>query len=228
MLASGFSHELNTPLATILACVEGIQRTAQAGNGEEAAEWRRVEESATIAREQLLRCRGITQHFLRLSRGQGSPGDLVDLAPTLAAVAQLIEPTARAHSVAVQVEPVEGQLRVRVNEAELQQVLLNLSLNAVQACEKGGLVALGASGDDPIRIRVTDDGCGIPPEIQTRIFEPFFSARRGGTGLGLFLSLDFVRHWGGDIEVRSAPGSGSTFEVILPPAGRATPLRVIQ
>jgi len=130
--------------------------------------------------------------------------------------------------VAVQVEPVEGQLRVRVNEAELQQVLLNLSLNAVQACEKGGLVALGASGDDPIRIRVTDDGCGIPPEIQTRIFEPFFSARRGGTGLGLFLSLDFVRHWGGDIEVRSTPGSGSTFEVILPPAGRATPLRVIQ
>ena len=149
MLASGFSHELNTPLATVLACVEGIQRTAQAGDGDEAAEWRRVEESARVAREQLLRCRGITQHFLRLSRGQGSPGDLVDLGPTLAAVAQLIEPTARAHSVAVQVEPVEGQLRVRVNEAELQQVLLNLSLNAVQACEKGGRVVLGASGDDP-------------------------------------------------------------------------------
>ena len=228
MLASGFSHELNTPLATVLACVEGIQRTAQAGDGNETAEWRRVEESAKVAREQLLRCRGITQHFLRLSRGQGSPGDLVDLGPTLAAVAQLIEPTARAHSVAVQVEPVDGQLRVRVNEAELQQVLLNLSLNAVQACEKGGRVVLGASGDDPIRIHVTDDGCGIPPEIQTRIFEPFFSARRGGTGLGLFLSLDFVRHWGGDIEVRSTPGSGSTFEVVLPPAGRATPLRVIQ
>jgi signal transduction histidine kinase len=130
--------------------------------------------------------------------------------------------------VAVQVEPVEGQLRVRVNEAELQQVLLNLSLNAVQACEKGGRVVLGATGDDPIRIRVVDDGCGIPPDIQKRIFEPFFSARRGGTGLGLFLSLDFVRHWGGDIEVRSTPGSGSTFEVVLPPAGHARPLRVIQ
>ena len=228
MLASGFSHELNTPLATVLACVEGIQRSAQARDGGEVTEWRRVEESATVAREQLLRCRGITQHFLRLSRGQGSPGDLVDLGPTLAAVAQLIEPTARAHSVAVQMEPVDGRLRVRVNEAELQQVLLNLSLNAVQACEKGGRVVLGASGDDPVRIRVVDDGCGMPPEVQKRIFEPFFSARRGGTGLGLFLSLDFVRHWGGDIEVRSAPGAGSTFEVVLPPAGRATPLRVIQ
>jgi len=227
MLASGFSHELSTPLATVLACVEGIQRTAQAGEGGDAAPWRRVGESANVAREQLLRCRGITQHFLRLSRGQGSPGDLVDLAPTLAAVAQLIEPTARAHSVAVQVDPVEGRLRVRVNEAELQQVLLNLSLNAVQACRKGGRVVLGASGDDPIRIRVTDDGCGIPPEIRKRIFEPFFSARPGGTGLGLFLSLDFVRHWGGDIEVRSAPGSGSTFEVLLSPAGHARPLRVL-
>jgi len=227
MLASGFSHELNTPLATVLACVEGIQRTARAGDTDDAAGWRRVEDSATVAREQLLRCRGITQHFLRLSRGQGSPGELVDLGPILAAVAQLIEPTARAHAVAVEVDPVEGRLRVRVNEAELQQVLLNLSLNAVQACGKGGRVVLGASGDDPVRIRVADDGCGIAPEVQKRIFEPFFSARPGGTGLGLFLSLDFVRHWGGDIEVRSTPGRGSTFEVVLPPAGRAAPLRVV-
>ena len=62
---------------------------------------------------------------------------------------------------------------------------------------------------------------------QERIFEPFFSARRGGTGLGLFLSLDFVRRWGGNIEVRSTPGAGSTFEVVLPPAGRAVALRVV-
>jgi len=109
----------------------------------------RVEESATVAREQLLRCRGITQHFPAALAGQGSPGDLADLGPTLAAVAQLLEPTARAHSVAVQVDPVEGPLRVRVNEAELQQVLLNLSLNAVQACQKGGRVVLGASGTIP-------------------------------------------------------------------------------
>jgi len=88
-------------------------------------------------------------------------------------------------------------------------------------------VQQGASGDDLVRIRVADDGAGIPAELQKRIFEPFFSARRGGTGLGLFLSLDFVRHWGGDIEVRSTPGAGSTFEVVLPAAARARPLRVV-
>jgi PAS domain S-box-containing protein len=221
LLASGFSHELNTPLATVLTCVEGIQRTARAANPDPSEGWRRIAESASIAREQLLRCRGITQHFLRLSRGQGSPADLVELEPTFAAVARLIEPTARAHSVTIQVEAPAAGVRVRVNEAELQHVLLNLLLNAVQACAKGGRVTLGASAGDPIHIRVKDNGCGIAPEDQERIFEPFYSARRGGTGLGLFLSRDFVRHWGGDIRFESEPGSGSTFEVLLPAAGGA-------
>ena len=119
-------------------------------------------------------------------------------------------------------------LSVRVNEAELQQVLLNLLLNAVEACSSGGRVTVGANGGDPARIRVSDDGCGMTQEVQRRIFEPFFSARRGGTGLGLFLSLDFVRHWGGEIQVRSAPGSGSTFEVVLPADPARHGLRVIQ
>ena len=230
LLASGFSHELNTPLATVLACVEGIERSAR---GRADPEWLRVQESATTARGQLLRCRGITQHFLRLSRGQGSPGNLIELAPTLAAVAQLIEPTARARSVAIAVDALPERLRVRVNEAELQQVVLNLLLNAVEACASGGRVVVGvevAAGDPApgsVAIRVTDDGCGIAPEIQKRIFEPFFSARRGGTGLGLFLSLEFVRHWGGDIRVSSEPGHGSTFRVVLPLAD-ARSLPVLQ
>jgi two-component system NtrC family sensor kinase len=69
-----------------------------------------------------------------------------------------------------------------------------------------------------VRILVTDDGCGIAAEDVKRIFEPFCSLRTGGTGLGLFLSLDLLRRWGGDLSVRSTPGAGSTFEVVLPPA----------
>jgi len=65
-------------------------------------------------------------------------------------------------------------------------------------------------------VRVIDAGCGIVPENRKRIFEPFFSARQGGTGLGLFLSLNFVRRWGGDILVESRPGEGSAFEIVLP------------
>lgn len=223
LLASGFSHELNTPLATTLACVEGILRDARATELRDAAGWDRVAENAAIARDQLLRCRGVTQNFLRLSSGRASPGNVVALEPTLAAVARLAEPTARTLGVAIEVEPVPTPARVRVNEAGLQHVLLNLLLNAVQACARGGHVRLGVDDGDTVRIRVADDGCGIAAEDQQRIFEPFFSLREGGTGLGLFLSLDFVRRWDGSIEVASTQGSGSTFVVSFPAAGRDLP-----
>ncbi len=217
LLASGFSHELNTPLATILMCVEGILRDAK-GGGEADTDWSRVSESATIARDQVMRCRGITQHFLRLARGQNSPGDIVDLHAALSAVERLIEPTARAHSVRIEVRNGAGGIQVRADEAELQHALVNLILNAIQACKPGGRVVVSTEPGNPLLVRITDDGCGVAPEFQKRIFEPFFSLRKGGTGLGLFLSLNFVRRWGGDIIVTSTPGAGSTFDVVLPAA----------
>jgi PAS domain S-box-containing protein len=206
-LASGFSHEMNTPLATVLTCVEGILRETNDG-------W--VRESASIAREQILRCRGITQHFLRLSRGQRSQGEMSDLAAAIGAVVRLIEPTAREHTVKVEVRPLPAGLHVRAEEAELQHTLINLLLNAVQASPPGSKVTVEADTGEQVRVRVVDQGCGISPENRKRIFEPFFSARQGGTGLGLFLSLNFVRRWGGDIRVTSEPGRGSTFEIVLP------------
>jgi len=215
LLASGFSHELNTPLATVLTCVEGILREVRAqGNG--GADTGRIGDSATIARDQVLRCRGITQHFLRLARGQATEGDVVDLRATVAAVGRLIEPTARAHSVEIEIEPVAAGLHVRADEAELQHALINLVLNAIQACQPAGRVVVATERGDRVHIRVTDDGCGVAAEHQKRIFEPFFSLRKGGTGLGLFLSLNFVRRWGGDIAVASAPGAGATFDVVFP------------
>jgi signal transduction histidine kinase len=137
------------------------------------------------------------------------------------AVARLIEPTARATGVSVAVDSVPGGLQVRADEAELQHAVMNLILNAIQACSRGGHVTIRLEPGDPIRLRISDDGCGIAPEHQKRIFEPFFSLRTGGTGLGLFLALNFVRHWEGDITVQSAAGSGATFEVFLPAAAAA-------
>jgi PAS domain S-box-containing protein len=210
-LASGFSHELNTPLATVLTCVEGILRQPDSG---------RIHENASIAREQILRCRSITQHFLRMARGQRSQGDVVNLDSAIRGVDRLIEPTAREHGVRVEVRAVDTSIHVRADEAELQHTLINLLLNAIQACKPGGTVTVEAQGSEEVHIRVSDNGCGIPPENHARIFEPFFSARQGGTGLGLFLSLNFVRRWGGNLTVDSAPGRGSTFEIVLPALAR--------
>ena len=215
VLASGFSHELNTPLGTVLTCIEGILRETPANRNKELDE-ARIHENASIARDQLLRCRSVTQHFLRLSRGQRHDGSVVDLRDSIEAAHRLVEPTARAHSVQIEVHPPDAAINVRAGEAELQDLLINLLLNAVQASKPGSKVEVETEADSNVRVRVRDSGCGIPSDCLEKIFEPFFSMRQGGTGLGLFLSLNAVRSWGGDIHVESVPGKGSTFEIVLP------------
>ncbi len=215
LLASGFSHEMSTPLATVLTCLEGIMREAGAEDKADRT-LSDIEMSASIARDQVMRCRGITQHFLRLSRGQPSPSEVVDLGTVVEAVMGLVAPTAKDRSVELRAGPGPSGVQVRANEADLQHALINLVLNAVEACEAGGEVTVGVEAQEGARIRVQDTGRGIPPSELDRIFEPFVSFRRDGTGLGLFLALNFVRQWGGDISVQSEAGAGSVFEIVLP------------
>lgn len=218
LLASGFSHEMNTPLGTVLACVEGIARETHGDRTSVDREY--IQDHASTARDQVMRCRGITEQFLKMARGQHGPAQVVSLGPAAAAAVRLIQPTARARGVAIEFAEVVPDVRVRTEASELQHALINLLLNAIQACPgDGGLVrvsvARGAGGAQAV-VRIGDNGCGIAPEHRARIFEPFFSVRPEGTGLGLFLSLNFVRRAGGDIVVESAPGSGSAFSIVLP------------
>jgi two-component system, NtrC family, sensor kinase len=214
-LASGFSHELNTPLATILTCLESMLRVL-GELPEEARDQRQVLllERARIAREQVIRCRGITQQFLRLARGQVATTDLLELGPISEAVVRLVEPTARERGVTVRcLERGSARATVRANESELQQVMLNLLLNAIQACPSGGTVSVAVVPGPPARLVIEDSGCGIPAEQAERIFEPFYGLRPGGTGLGLFLSSTMARTWGAEVELARTSERGSTFEV---------------
>jgi signal transduction histidine kinase len=122
----------------------------------------------------------------------------------------------------VQVQP---DLMVRGDAVQLEQVLLNMLINARQAMAgRGGSLSIKAfSGDDDVRIQITDTGPGIPEKLQTRIFEPFFTTKgttkRGeakGTGLGLAICKEIIEHHKGRIEVASEVGRGATFTVILP------------
>ena len=142
------------------------------------------------------------------------------------AVARLVAPTATARGVDVKCILPDYPPQTRAEEADLQHALVNLLLNAIEASEEGSSVALEVLEGPPILIRVRDEGCGIPPDDLDRIFEPFVSLRRGGTGLGLFLSLDFVRRWDGEIRVESTPGQGSLFEINLPPLGTGESVEV--
>jgi len=95
--------------------------------------------------------------------------------------------------------------------------LVNLLENALQACTSSGKVVLGATRfGQQLRIGVRDTGAGIAPEVQGRVFEPFFTTRGQGTGLGLAIALGVARAHGGTIEVSSVPGEGSEFVIVLP------------
>jgi two-component system NtrC family sensor kinase len=111
--------------------------------------------------------------------------------------------------------------KVRARADQLRQVFLNLLLNAQQAMEKGGRITITTSVYEQalqptVSACISDTGRGIPEAEIPRIFEPFFSTRTKGTGLGLWVTQDIVRHHGGRIEVTSEGGEGTTFNVILP------------
>lgn len=111
---------------------------------------------------------------------------------------------------------------VHARPDQLKQVFLNLILNAQQAIEREGRITIRTSDytsplQPSVSIEISDTGIGIKPDDLERIFEPFFSTRKkGGTGLGLWVTQDLVRHHGGRIEVMSEEGRGTTFQIILP------------
>jgi two-component system NtrC family sensor kinase len=111
--------------------------------------------------------------------------------------------------------------KIRARADQLRQVFLNLLLNAQQAMEKGGRITVRTSVYEQalqptVSVQISDTGRGISEPDLARIFEPFFSTRAKGTGLGLWVTQDIVRHHGGRIEATSEEGVGTTFNVILP------------
>jgi PAS domain S-box-containing protein len=219
MLASGFSHEMATPLTTVMTCLEGIVRRAEAA-GEGSDHCRAVTKSADIAKDQILRAKGITEHFLRLSRGQKSPVGAVEIKAVVEGAVQLVEPTARQQRVRLEMVLPEIPVVVRGNGADLEHAVVNLLLNSIEASDPEAKVTVGVEVDSEVHVRVSDNGPGISEHDLERIFEPFVSLREGGTGLGLFLTKSFARQWGGRVEVESEPGKGARFEIILPSPSR--------
>ncbi len=221
MLASGFSHEVNTPLATMLVHVDEVRRVADSNSA--TVRPQAVREQLEIIRGEILRCRDITQQFLQLSRGQSVRREILEIPGVVKATLPLIAHVARDAGVAVRIVGNEAVPVVMANGGAVRQVLLNILLNAVQASRPGGEVRVGWRSNSAIWIRIEDDGAGMTSEVREKVFEPFFSQHPSGTGLGLFVSLNLARQWGGDIQVTSEPEHGSTFEVAFPQAEGTCP-----
>ncbi len=216
-LAAGVAHEINNPLAFILANVDfAIGELGREGADPEVV--RALED----AKDGGARVREIVRDLKSFSRGTNDDWELVDVRQVLRSAIGLAANEIR-HRAQLVVD--EGEVApIRANEHRLSQVLLNLLINAAQAIPEGHASenAVRASTftapDGRIVVEISDTGAGIPPEVLPRIFDPFFTTKPIGVGTGLGLSIchGIVTTLGGDIEVESAPGRGSTFRVRLP------------
>jgi signal transduction histidine kinase len=215
---ANMSHELRTPLNAVIGFAE-VLRAKMAGDvNEKQAEYL---DDIREAGEHLL---SLINDILDLSKIEAGRMELalsrVDLPRAIAQAMTQVRPRALREGIelARDVDPRLGE--VEADERKLKQVLLNLLTNAVKFTPQGGCVKVVARREsDQINISVNDNGVGIAPEDQARLFENFRqvgASRAEGTGLGLALSKRFVELHGGSVAVDSAPGKGSTFTVVLP------------
>ncbi len=231
-LTAGVAHEINNPIAVILGNMDVL--VADLGDGCED-----VQTEIDLIFEQVYRIRSITDRLLQYSRLDQSPAGVSDEPRFLSHQSRVVPvslPSIMQESLTLLTHELDGRsicvtqdhratLDAQINRQELQQVLINLLSNAIQALGEGGQIHIETCDvtDDSIRILVRDSGCGIDPADLPRVFDPFFtSGKASGTGLGLSVSYGIVRRFGGDIQVSSEPGSGSVFEMVLPAVAHTT------
>jgi len=213
LLAAGIAHEINNPLSGVVGYSKLLLEKELPDNVRE-----RVERIAASGE----RCRKIVEGVLLFSRQQGGERRRVNLQQLLDRVTRIGEYQWKMHNVRI-LRDVDEPAEIMADADQIEQVLLNLLSNAVDAMERGGSIhlELRKTEDDGASLSIADEGTGIPAEVLPSIFDPFFSTKDigKGTGLGLSISYGIVRDHGGDILVQSKPGLGTTFTIKLPADG---------
>jgi signal transduction histidine kinase len=219
-MAAGLAHEIRNPLGSI----KGAAQLLQPGAAHSAPD-NNTREFLDIIVEEVNRLNKIVSQFLdyaRPYRGEQRPLEVNDV---VRKTLQLVTKEDGDHDVEIVSNFADGLPPVRADAEQLLQVFLNLSLNALQAMPQGGRLVISTSLRRATRrgaaaaffeVRFRDTGVGIPPGDQRNLFIPFFTTKEKGTGLGLPISQRIIENHGGTIEVRSQPGEGATFTVLLP------------
>jgi PAS domain S-box-containing protein len=219
-LAAGMAHQINNPVGAILLGAElALQQADEEGDGHG--------ELADSLREiagEAVRCRRIVRSVLKFSRNESTERWEADLRDAIERAGDAVRGLAGQHGAKLLIEPMAEPLRVVMNPIEIEQVLVNLLQNAMQAGPRGVSVELSARRlEQRVRVEVRDDGHGIDPADLERVFEPFFTTRlgQGGTGLGLSVAHGISHDHGGLLEIESAPGNGTRVILDLPLSTRS-------
>ncbi len=223
LLAAGLSHDLRNILQPLLIVPDLIR---------ERSDDPKIVRLADVIAECGRRGHEMAESMLSFVRGSRKPSEHICIAHLFEAVELLLRSNLP-DKVTLQLDVAEEGLAVDANYTELQQVLLNLSLNAIQAMPGGGRLTLRAAadldgkGEDWLRISVTDEGTGMDADTLSHLFNPFFTTKANGTGLGLISCKRIVEGAHGSIHVDSVPGVGTRFDLLLPMQELAAPHEAI-
>ncbi|MBI5246275.1 MAG: PAS domain S-box protein [Elusimicrobia bacterium] len=215
-LAAGVAHEINNPLGVILGFSQSVLKRMEPGHP-----W--LAPLQAIERESL-RCKRLVQNLLTFSRhNQRRDEEVFDLAAVVTETLTLVEAQAKVKSSALTHEKESKPVFIHADRQHLQQIIVNLCTNALDAVGENGAVVVRVNsvkraGAVWAQLSVTDNGQGIPEAIQKKIFEPFFTTKEPGkgTGLGLALVSELIQRHGGHVDLESVPGRGTTFRVEFP------------
>lgn len=211
------AHEVRNPLSSIGLNVELLQERLTEGALGDPGGVAEVNELLAAVTREIDRVTEITEEYLRLARLPPPVLRDVNLVEVIDDVLVFSRSELERAGVEVVTTFPPTPLAARADEGQLRQVFVNLVRNAREAMEGGGTLTVSAWADKgTCEIRVQDTGLGMTPDVQERIFEPFYTTKEGGTGLGLSLSRQIIEAHGGSVEVESAPGRGTTFILKLP------------
>ncbi|MDA7885058.1 HAMP domain-containing histidine kinase [bacterium] len=226
-LAAGVAHEINNPLASIAWSAESLETRIQdilnpsedARQSDIDSEIEDMKKYLRRIQDEAFRCKGITAGLLDFSRMGDAQKSDVNLSQIIHSVVNIVKPLSKYRNREIVVDA-DVSIFALGNEQEIKQVALNLITNALGCVEENGRVQIRLKQEDNFaELIVTDNGCGMTPEVQKHLFEPFFTRRRNGqgTGLGLSITYQIIEEHGGKIIAHSdGPGFGSEFRVCLP------------
>ena len=223
LLAAGVAHEINNPLTSIRGFAEGLQRRMAAlcellPDGELKDDF---EEYLDIILKECRRCSGIVRSLLTFSPRKTTEFSRICLNPLVHNVLRILHHKLKHYpKESIQLDLDENLPFIQGSTAELEQVILNLILNALDAIGPDGRIDIRTrmAADGRAVLEVSDDGCGIRPENLQKLFEPFFTTKPVGSGIGIGLSTCYhiIQSHGGEIDVQSTVGQGARFIVRLP------------
>ena len=207
-ISAGLAHEIRNPLAIIRASTDRLQKD----------DLFRKNELIAFIQEEIERINEIVEGYLDLARPSNQEKKIIDIAETVQAVANRVKPNLQKKEIELKLDIEDKRLLTNIDIEAFRRSLLNIYLNAIEALDDGCEIQISVKrvSRNRCKITISDNGPGIPHKISKKIFEPFVTTKKTGTGLGLTLTRKVIEDAGGELFVESKQGEGSDFIILLP------------